>query len=94
MDKFIDCFGKDIIQAVTADRESIGAKWLTYLRENEIDICIRTKENIKVTKKNGKTVSRRNYFARYDLARVALAAMSKQWESSAIYPLFVTTQTI
>ena len=51
--RFIECFGKDVIECFTADREFIGHHWLSYLKKEEIPICIRTKDNIHITDTNG-----------------------------------------
>lgn len=51
--RFIACFGKDAIACLTADREFIGDKWLKFLKKEDIPVCIRTKDNIQITDRNG-----------------------------------------
>ncbi|MCP4568820.1 MAG: transposase, partial [FCB group bacterium] len=51
--QFVECFGTDVIECFTADREFIGHNWLHYLKSEDIPICIRTKANIQITDRNG-----------------------------------------
>lgn len=53
LNRFIECFGKDVIECFTADREFIGHRWLSYLKKEGIPICIRTKDNIHITDTHG-----------------------------------------
>ncbi len=53
LNRFIACFGKDVIECFTADREFIGHHWLSYLKDEGIPICIRTKDNIHITDTKG-----------------------------------------
>lgn len=48
INRFITLFGKDVIESVVADREFVGAKWLTYLNYNEIRYYIRIRNNFRV----------------------------------------------
>lgn len=45
---FIDCFGKDCIDSLLADREFIGQQWLGFLNENDIRYFIRIRDNFKI----------------------------------------------
>lgn len=45
---FIDCFGRDCIDCLLADREFIGKKWLGFLNANNIRYHIRIRNNFKV----------------------------------------------
>jgi hypothetical protein len=45
---FIDCFGKDCIDSLLADREFVGEKWLNFLNENDIRYFIRIRNNFKI----------------------------------------------
>jgi len=45
---FIDCFGKDCIDSLVADREFVGEQWLKYLIENKIRYFIRIRNNFKI----------------------------------------------
>jgi hypothetical protein len=49
MKRFIDVFGKDCIKVVLADREFVGKKWFSYLKDEQIQFLIRIKENTKVS---------------------------------------------
>jgi transposase len=46
--KFIDIFGKDRIQVLTADREFIGEVWFRWLKKRNIPFTIRVMNNKKV----------------------------------------------
>lgn len=45
---FIDCFGKDCIDCILADREFIGQDWLSFLNTKGIRYHIRIRSNFKV----------------------------------------------
>jgi len=45
---FINCFGKDCIDSLVADREFIGEQWLNYLNSNNIRYFIRIRNNFKI----------------------------------------------
>ena len=45
---FIDCFGKDCIDCLLADREFIGEQWLKFLNQNNIRYFIRIRNNFKI----------------------------------------------
>jgi len=45
---FIDCFGKECIDCLLADREFVGEKWLKYLNDNRIRYFIRIRNNFKI----------------------------------------------
>jgi hypothetical protein len=48
IDRFIFLFGCECIDALMADREFVGEKWLDYLNRNKIRYYIRIKNNFKV----------------------------------------------
>ena len=48
VDRFINLFGKDVIESIVADREFVGQKWLAYLNYNEIRYYIRIRNNFRV----------------------------------------------
>ena len=52
MRRFIKLFGTHRIKSLTADREFIGIKWLAWLLEENIPICIRIKKNTLITISN------------------------------------------
>jgi hypothetical protein len=45
---FIDCFGKDCIDSLVADREFVGEQWLNFLNTNQIRYFIRIRNNFKI----------------------------------------------
>lgn len=53
MERFFSLFGKERIEAVTADREFIGDQWFLWLKDNKINIFIRIKESQKITDTHG-----------------------------------------
>lgn len=48
VNRFINLFGKDVIQSIVADREFVGNKWLDFLNRNGIKYYIRIRNNFKV----------------------------------------------
>lgn len=48
INRFIQLFGKDVIDCIVADREFVGEKWLEYLNFNNIRYYIRIRNNFKV----------------------------------------------
>jgi len=63
MQMYLELFGKDSIEFVTADREFIGKDWFAYLRKKRIKFRIRIKENLKVTNSRAnKKVKVKNLF--------------------------------
>ncbi|MEA2099940.1 MAG: transposase [Campylobacterota bacterium] len=46
--KFIDIFGKDRIEVLTADREFVGEVWFKWLKKRDIPFAIRVMNNKKV----------------------------------------------
>jgi hypothetical protein len=57
MECFVDVFGNECIEALTADREFIGKDWLKYIDENKINYVIRLKENgLYISNSRGKMV--------------------------------------
>ena len=53
MKHFIRLFGTQRIESVAADREFIGNQWFQRLKENNINIAVRIRENQKVTNSRG-----------------------------------------
>jgi hypothetical protein len=60
--KFIDCFGKDCIAGLLADREFIGNDWFKWLRSERISFVIRIKNNLLTTNSRGKIVPVKDLF--------------------------------
>ncbi|MGB0884730.1 MAG: IS4 family transposase [Flavobacteriales bacterium] len=48
VERFITLFGKDCIDALVADREFVGQKWIEYLNQEEIKYHIRIRANFKI----------------------------------------------
>ncbi len=48
LERFINLFGRDCIESLSADRELVGSKWLDYLNHMEIKYYIRIRNNFKV----------------------------------------------
>jgi len=53
IDRFINLFGVEKIEILTADREFRGKNWLLYLKHNKIPFCLRIPNNTKVETKHG-----------------------------------------
>ncbi|MEN7552021.1 IS4 family transposase, partial [Rapidithrix thailandica] len=56
LNRFMDCFGKDKIEYLTADREFIGQDWLAFLTGHQVRFIIRVRNNMHLTFTDGKTV--------------------------------------
>lgn len=48
IERFINLFGKQCIDALMADREFVGDEWIKYLNDNKIRYYIRIRNNFKV----------------------------------------------
>lgn len=57
IEKFIQIFGYKQIKYIVGDREFIGEKWVSFLKENHVDCCMRMKKNMLVTLSNGSVKS-------------------------------------
>ncbi|MBF0290277.1 MAG: IS4 family transposase [SAR324 cluster bacterium] len=53
MYRFIQTFGKERIDCLTADREFIGKEWIEYLQKEKIPFRIRIRNNTKVPNSRG-----------------------------------------
>lgn len=54
--QFVDEFGAESIEFVTADREFASHEWLTYLVERKISFRLRIKANTLITDKRGRRI--------------------------------------
>ena len=54
--EFIDEFGTESIEFVTADREFASKEWLAYLVRNKIGFRLRIKANTLITDKRGRSI--------------------------------------
>lgn len=61
MKRFEKLFGFSGIQHLSADREFIGFKWFNYLKDNNIKIYIRIRNNAKMMHK-GKSIQVKEIF--------------------------------
>lgn len=48
MDRYLRLFGASSIRALLADREFVGAKWMTFLNKNNVPFVIRLKEDMLI----------------------------------------------
>jgi len=64
IETFIAHFGESRIGLLLADREFIGAKWLTFLNKRQIPFVIRAKENLKLTPSDGQTTQLKSIWHR------------------------------
>jgi len=63
VEKYVQLFGQESLDFVTADREFIGREWFRYLRRERLPFRIRIRENSQVTNARGtKMVAARNLF--------------------------------
>ena len=53
LSRFIECFDKERVACLTADREFIGHEWVSYLKEEGISFRIRIRNNTKIPNKHG-----------------------------------------
>lgn len=60
--KFINVFGVENIQELTADREFIGKVWVDFLIQNNVPFCIRIKEN-RLVEWGDQTKAMRSFFS-------------------------------
>lgn len=64
MKDFVDCFEKDCIDCLLADRKIVREKWLAFLNENKIWYHIRIRNNFKVyCPKKQKEIKARHLFS-------------------------------
>jgi len=78
--EFIDCFGKECIAGLLADREFIGKEWFAWLLKERISFFIRIKNNVITTNARGLAVDIDALF--YDLQineQLVLASKRKLW---------------
>lgn len=62
IENFINLFGVERIQSLTADREFVGFAWFNWLIEKKIPFSIRVRNNFKVISSKGNKVSIRELF--------------------------------
>ena len=66
INRFINLFGKQIIESVVADREFVGQQWLEFLNRNNIRYYIRIRNNFKVfLPHKNKTIKASHLFNRF-----------------------------
>lgn len=57
IERFVSCFGREVIAGVLADREFIGKRWFKYLLNQKIPFFIRIKWNFLVSNTQGRLVN-------------------------------------
>ena len=62
MNRYLDTFSSNSIQALLADREFIGKVWLSYLHQQSIPFRMRLKANLKITNHHGVQIPLRRLF--------------------------------
>lgn len=56
LERFIEEFGRESIDFVTADREFASKEWLEYLAREQIGFRLRIKANVRLTDKRGRVM--------------------------------------
>ena len=64
IEMFIAHFGASRIGLLLADREFIGAKWLTFLNKQRVPFVVRARENLKLTTPDGETTQLKSIWHR------------------------------
>lgn len=62
MTRFLKVFGAEQIEALTGDREFVGADWFRWLKKARIPFVLRIRENFKVMGSNGRETEVQNCF--------------------------------
>ena len=57
MNRFVSCFGREVIAGVLADREFVGKAWFNYFVRQKIPFYIRIKWNFLVSDRQGRLVN-------------------------------------
>ena len=52
MRRYLRLFAASSIDALLADREFVGARWLEFLNENNVPFVVRLRENLQVRTEN------------------------------------------
>jgi hypothetical protein len=60
LEKIIKIIGKNRIDFIVGDREFVGKKWISYLKNNDIPFCMRIPKNHYITLKNGQVFTPEN----------------------------------
>ena len=53
----LNIVSKERIDLIAADREFIGHKWLKYLKDEEINFCIKVHKRYKIARLDGEMLS-------------------------------------
>lgn len=62
MQEFIEVFGVDRLECVTADREFVGEDWISWLCKKQVPFVIRSRCNIGYRHKNGGKILCKDWF--------------------------------
>ncbi len=85
LSRFVECFGKDVIECFTADREFIGHRWLDYLKTENIPICIKTNENIHITDAGGVLKPGKLLFSQLGIGEHTV--LKQRWTMGAVFDI-------
>jgi hypothetical protein len=62
INQFLDVFGSHKIKYLTGDREFIGKQWFDYLMKHQIQVRLRIKKNMMISRSNGQLSPAENFF--------------------------------
>jgi hypothetical protein len=80
MTRYLACFPASTIRLLLADREFIGAKWLTFLSDNDIAFAIRLRDDLRVVTEDGGELT---LFARLRNRRRTRIFRARLWADGA-----------
>ncbi len=80
VERFVEEFGRESIDFVTADREFASKEWLEYLARERIGFRLRIKANVKITDKRGRLMRASQLWKRMPTgARMECRRRRKLW---------------
>ena len=79
--KAIDLIGIKRIGILIADREFIGHQWLKYLKNNQINFCVRVPKSHKITLENGQKHGAETFLGTRKTRRISQAMVDGVWVS-------------
>lgn len=77
MRRYLALFEASSIEALLADREFIGARWMDFLNENNIPFVIRVKEDMTLTLEGGQVCSLKTLLRNKRAKRVAATGQGR-----------------
>ena len=78
--RFIHCFGRPNFLHIAADREFIGRVWFKFLRKNNIDFCIRVRDNTLIPNQRGRLRNAKVLFRNLPLQVYENLGVRKIWD--------------